>query len=190
MVIPASIAAPASVAAEASQTLGEQEFLRLYELTARPLKAYLCRGLFDSAKADDVLQECYLRFILAKLPSSMAPEHQKNYLFRIATNLCCDEARRKRTVPLMDAFDKAQPGPNVNQQQDIQRFLTNLEPRQRQLLWLAYVERFSHEEIAGVVGAKSASIRSMLSRARARLSEIMKQNGFRSKEELDDATAL
>lgn len=190
MAILASIAAPGGLAAEASQHLGEEEFLRLYELTARPLKAYLCRVLFDSAKADDVLQECYLRFILAKLPSSMTQEHQKNYLFRIATNLCCDEARRKRTVPLTDASDKAQPGPNVNQQQDIQRFLAALEPRQRQLLWLAYVERFSHEEIAEVVGAKATSIRSMLSRARSRLNEIMKQNGFRSKEERDDTANL
>src|SRR6516165_4294860 len=107
MVIPASIATTGSVADDVSATLGEQEFLRLYELTARPLKAYLCRVLFDQAKADDVFQESYMRFILAKLPASMTYEHQKNYLFRIATNLCCDDARRKRTVPLTDASYKA-----------------------------------------------------------------------------------
>lgn len=182
MAILASMAASGSITAESSPPVGEEDFRRLYEQTARPLKAYLRRVLLDTANADDVLQDCYLRFILAKLPSTMTPQHQKNYLFRIATNLCHDHHRRKPTSPLAEGSASVNPTELAGQQRDIQRFLAKLEPAQRQLLWLAYVERFSHHEIADVLGAKPASIRSMLFRARARLSEIMKQGGFKPQE--------
>jgi RNA polymerase sigma-70 factor (ECF subfamily) len=179
MAIPASVAVSGSIAADAAVGMDEGSFRRLYDRTARPLKGYLCRMLGNSSKADDLLQDCYLRFLLAKLPAAMTDEHQKNYLFRIATNLTRDELRRRQAVPLMDAPCDQQLGSEITQKRDMQRFLAELEPRERQLLWLAYVEQFSHQEIAGIVGAKTVSIRPMLWRARARLSEILKAGGFR-----------
>ena len=44
-----------------------------------------------------------------------------------------------------------------------------LTQREQQLLWLAYAEEFSHSEIAGITGLAPASIKVLLSRARARL---------------------
>jgi len=46
--------------------------------------------------------------------------------------------------------------------------------------WLAYVERFSHREIARVVGAKEQSIRPMLSRARDRFAALLKGEKYES----------
>lgn len=43
----------------------------------------------------------------------------------------------------------------------------------------AYVECFSHEEIAKVAGARPASIRPMLARARGRLAGILTRRGYR-----------
>ena len=40
-----------------------------------------------------------------------------------------------------------------------------MRPRDRQLLWLAYAEGYSHHEIAEVTGLASASIRLLLFRA-------------------------
>ena len=42
------------------------------------------------------------------------------------------------------------------------------------MLWLAYVEGFSHREIATVLGMKTASIKLLLFRARRRLAAILR----------------
>jgi RNA polymerase sigma-70 factor, ECF subfamily len=166
-----------STEAESAATR-EQEFRLLYDRTARPLRAYLHRMLNDASRGDDILQETYLRFLQAKLPAGMTDEHRKNYLFRIATNLLRDEAGARKTTELTDY---ACPSGSPESHLDPARFLEQLPPRQRELLWLAYVEEFSHKEIAGMLGLKAPSIRPMLARARERFSEILKEGGWRRK---------
>jgi RNA polymerase sigma-70 factor, ECF subfamily len=159
----------------------EDEFRLLYEHTARPLRAYLYRMLNDISRADDILQETYLRFLQARRPAGMTEEHRKNYLFRIATNLLHDEAGTKRTAALADYPCPSNVAADVGKRHDCARYLEQLTARQRELLWLAYAEEFTHKEIAGMIGVKAPSIRPMLARARERLSEILKGEGWRSK---------
>lgn len=172
-------AAVLSATAENS-TVTEDEFRLLYERTARPLRAYLYRMLNDISRADDLLQETYLRFLEARLPAEMTEEHRKNYLFRIATNLLHDQGRALKTAPLQDYPCPSDVAKDVRERNDCARYLKQLTVRQRKLLWLAYVEGFTHEEIAEMIGVKAPSIRPMLARARERLCEILKEGGFRS----------
>jgi RNA polymerase sigma-70 factor (ECF subfamily) len=51
--------------------------------------------------------------------------------------------------------------------------MERLRPRDRSLLWLAYAQGCSHEEIAAVLGVKTASLKALLHRARRRLLAIM-----------------
>jgi DNA-directed RNA polymerase specialized sigma24 family protein len=53
-----------------------------------------------------------------------------------------------------------------------------LKPTERELLWLAYVEKFSHVEIAGILSLKTQSIRPLLSRARSALAGALRRGGF------------
>ena len=46
-------------------------------------------------------------------------------------------------------------------------------PRERQLLWLAYAEGYSHREIAEITGLASASIRLLLFRARRKIARLL-----------------
>src|SRR3954451_5276203 len=85
----------------------EERFRLFYERTARSLRAYLMRALCDISKADDLLQESYLRLLRAKLPVDMEDEHRKNYLFRIATNLLKSEYSRTVMQPLSDDYASA-----------------------------------------------------------------------------------
>jgi RNA polymerase sigma-70 factor (ECF subfamily) len=50
-----------------------------------------------------------------------------------------------------------------------------LRPRDRQLLWLAYAEGYSHREIAEVTGLASASIRLLLFRARRKIARLLRE---------------
>jgi RNA polymerase sigma-70 factor (ECF subfamily) len=62
--------------------------------------------------------------------------------------------------------------------------LDRLKPRDRQLLWLAYVEGFSHREIAAVTDIHEKSVRVLLLRARERMMQILRDQGIGSVEAL------
>ena len=53
--------------------------------------------------------------------------------------------------------------------------LAQMRPRDRQLLWLAYAEGYSHREIAEVTGLASASIRLLLFRARRKIARLLRE---------------
>jgi len=172
-------------AEEALAVMGDDEFRAFYERTARPLWAYLSRISGDPHKADDFLQEAYYRFYRAsKRYESEA--HRRSSLFQIATNLVRDAARRGKhyeEVPL--AAEEPPPAGTVPQsgspspeteaamRTDVARAIRQLEPKQRELLWLAYAQGSSHEEIAEILGLSAISVRTLLLRARRKLAGIL-----------------
>ncbi len=172
-------------AEEALAVMDDDEFRAFYERTARPLWAYLSRISGDPHKADDFLQEAYYRFYRAsKRYESEA--HRRNSLFQIATNLVRDAARRGKQyeeVPLADdgapsagAVPKSEsPSPETEaaMRTDVARAIQKLEPTQRELLWLAYAQGTSHEEIAEILGLSAISVRTLLLRARRKLAGIL-----------------
>lgn len=169
----AAVAHPEFAAAERS-VMDEEGFRLFYNRTARPLRSYLICALGDHSVADDILQETFLRFLQAALPATMEHEHRKNYLFRIATNLIRDHFKTTKSLPLSDSISHASFEDEITEKEDLRRIMKELKPRERELLWLAYVERFSHAEIANMVAAKTESIRPMLARARQSLAELLR----------------
>lgn len=169
-------------AAEQAFHMDEQTFRGLYEKTARPLWSYLFRISGDAALVDDLVQETYYRFLRADLKSGDGV-YQKNYLFRIATNLARDHWRslpRKRR--LEEALSKSagsddRTAERAQQTSDLGRALARLKPQEREMLWLAYVDGCSHKEIAEVVGLRAGSIRLLLFRARRKLADILRNAG-------------
>jgi len=160
-------------------TMDEAAFHRLYHRTARPLRAYLIRACGDLALADDLLQEAFLRFLRSGFEGE-DEDHRKNYLFRIATNALRDHFRRKRpeTNEVPERDDSPGHDDAVHLRSDVGGAMSELSPNDRQMLWLAYVEGSSHDEIAAALGLRSASIRSMLFRARRRLAERLHNKGL------------
>jgi RNA polymerase sigma-70 factor (ECF subfamily) len=160
-------------------TMDEAAFRHLYHRTARPLRAYLARAGGDMALADDLLQEAYLRFLRSGFEGE-DDDHRKNYLYRIATNLLRDHFRRKR--PETDVVPERDDAPGhdiaVHLRSDVGGAMAELSPRDRQMLWLAYVEGSSHTEIAKALGLRTPSVRSMLFRARQRLANELQTRGL------------
>jgi RNA polymerase sigma-70 factor (ECF subfamily) len=108
-------------------------------------------------------------------------DHRKNYLYRIATNLLRDHFRRSKPVSheVPERGDSPAHEDAVHLRSDVGGAMAELAPRDRQMLWLAYVEGASHREIAKALGLRPASIRSMLFRARHRLAEQLQARGLR-----------
>ena len=160
-------------------TMDEAAFRHLYQRTARPLRGYLMRSCGNLSLADDLLQETYLRMLRSNFEGEN-DEHRKNYLFRIATNLLRDHFRRARpeTDDIPERDESPDHGEAVHLRSDLGGAMAQLAPRDRQMLWLAYVEGASHEEIAKILGLRAASIRSMLFRARQRLASQLQASGL------------
>jgi len=166
---------------EVAFQMDEDTFRAFYERTARPVWMYLSRMTGDPQAADDLLQDTYYRFLRADrgYENDM---HRKNYLFLIATNLVRDARRRTKLdlvrVPDEDAPDVLRADGDVaasaERRTDLTRAMARLKPRELELLWLAYAQGSSHQEIAESLGVRTGSIKQMLFRARRRLAGLLR----------------
>jgi RNA polymerase sigma-70 factor (ECF subfamily) len=141
--------------------------------------AYLARMTGDRQLADDLLQECYYRFLRAEAALE-TESHCRHYLFRIATNLLRDGVRRHRTQPppisqelAPEAIGDPAHVDGLNRRLDLNRAMNRLRPKDRAMLWLAYAQGASHEEIAQMVGVRPSSMKALLSRARKKLAAAL-----------------
>jgi RNA polymerase sigma-70 factor (ECF subfamily) len=75
-------------------------------------------------------------------------------------------------------LEDSTPGGRFEQDADIAKLFSELGERDRALLWLAYVEGESHEEMASSLGVGRRSIKVMLFRARRRLRELLIARGM------------
>ena len=158
--------------------MDSEAFAGFYERSSRALWAYLARVSGDPALADDLTQESYLRFLCASRPDEGEIAHRK-YLFRIGTNLLRDHWRRPRLTPIdeiPESFFAANSGSSqVDSQVELGPALARMRPRDRQLLWLAHAEGYSHREIAEITGLASTSVRLLLFRGRRKMARLLRE---------------
>jgi RNA polymerase sigma-70 factor, ECF subfamily len=179
---------PNALAGEAAGLVGDatatamdnEQFAAFYARSARQLWAYLARVSRDPALADDLTQESYMRFLCATAPQDGEVAARK-YLFKIATNLLRDHWRKPQSrsiEELPESFFEARCHAGQTESQVmLGPAMAQMRPRDRQLLWLAYAEGYSHREIAEVTGLGSASIRLLLFRARRKMAQILRKGG-------------
>jgi RNA polymerase sigma-70 factor, ECF subfamily len=170
--------------------MDEATFQAFYRRHGRALWSYLCRMVGNQAHADDLVQEAFCKFLVAPV-GALDENAQRAYLFRIATNLVIDQWRKRtREQQALDQFAPSLPSPSASPAAgagvapgqglsiDMARTFAELKPRERALLWLAYVEGSEHDEIAQSLGLKPKSIRVLLFRARHRLAGLLKKKGL------------
>ena len=153
-------------------------FAGFYQRSAPALRAYLVRVSGNAALADDLMQESYLRFLCASRPEGGEVNYRR-YLFRIATNLLRDYWRRPRATCLDDVPERllaARDGlSHIDSQAILDPAMARMRPRERQLLWLAHAEGYSHREISEITGLSAAGIRLLLFRARRKIARLLRK---------------
>lgn len=164
--------------AETGLRMDVASFRLFYEHSAPKLFAYLLRVSGERTAAEDLLQEAYCRMLSSTLPA-MDEASQQSYLFRIATNLLRDRWRRRKNSSSLENLPEPTSGPpRLDRQLEMRQAFQKLKIRERQLLWLAYVEGSNHEEIAEATGLRYKSVRLLLFRARRRLANLMRGSEF------------
>jgi RNA polymerase sigma-70 factor, ECF subfamily len=156
--------------------MDDEAFAGFYERSARSLWAYLARTSGDPALAEDLMQESYVRFLCATRREE-GEVAARRYLFQIGTNLLRDHWRRPRTANLEDVpenvFAHSEDQTQADRQMMLGPAMARMRPRERQLLWLAHAEGYSHKEIAEVMGLGGASVRLLLFRARRKIARLL-----------------
>jgi RNA polymerase sigma-70 factor (ECF subfamily) len=172
-VLPNVLAGDAPRAVESP--MDSDAFAGFYERSARPLWAYLARVSGDCSLADDLMQESFVRFLCASQPVDGEVANRR-YLFRIATNLLRDHWRRPRHSSIEEIPEEFFAATASSASADsLAPAMALMRPRERQLLWLAHAEGYSHREIAEITGLASASIRLLLFRARRKIANLLRQ---------------
>ncbi|HKJ23894.1 MAG TPA: RNA polymerase sigma factor [Myxococcota bacterium] len=168
-------------------------FDALFGRWAAPLLRYLERMVSDSATAEELVQEAFLRVHGAR--DRYAPDARfSTWLYRIATNLALNELRRPRRKARHESTHDAQGAPvdlraeqpDVDAVVDARRAgdaleaeLDALPERQRVALWLTAVEGQSYAEVAETLDATEKSVKALVHRARSTLAERMTSAGER-----------
>jgi RNA polymerase sigma-70 factor, ECF subfamily len=153
--------------------LDERTFAAFYERTKRAVWSYAYRVTGQAADADDIVQEAFCRVIGTEIDAN-DEEALRRYVFRIAGNLMADRWRRaSREASWLQRLRGADVHVDAEYDDGVSRELATLAPRERALLWLAYVEGDSHKEIADALGLAPGSVKVLLFRARAKLKRLL-----------------
>ncbi len=148
----------------------------------------------DSDSAADATQEAFISAYRAL--RGYRGGSFRSWLLRIVTNACYDEMRRRKRRPVssLDALYIEDPTPDaevfVSKQespessaarheldQAIQAGIAELPEDQRVTLVLSDVQGMSYEEIAEVTSTNLGTVKSRLSRARAKLRDYLQTQG-------------
>lgn len=169
----------ARVAARSAEpSMNSDDFAGFYQRSAPALHSYLARVSGNRTLADDLMQESYLRFLCATHPEGGEVNYRR-YLFRIATNLLRDHWRRPTSACIDDVPEHflavRDASGAIDSRTILDPAMARLRPRERQLLWLAHAEGYSHREIAEITGLASASIRLLLFRARRKIARLLRE---------------
>lgn len=150
------------------------------------------RIMNDPAVAEDVTQETFITAYQSL--KTFRGGSFKSWLMRVATNRCYDELRRRKRRPqtsldeIMDenesfAFLRSpNEGPEAHRQRvelalAIEQCLKELPDDQRIVTVLGDVEGYDYQEIANITHVSLGTVKSRLSRARAKLRDCLLEVG-------------
>jgi len=134
----------------------------------------------DAWAADDLVQDTLER-ACSRWRLWLAGSDLRAWLFTLMHNLFISQVRqgmtRARLVPTVDLDDVAHelraPDAAIGFAIDLQRSLLRLPEDQRVVLLLVTMQEMSYEEVAKVTGVPVGTVMSRLSRARARMRELL-----------------
>ena len=167
-----------------------QAFRQLVERYEDRIYGLACSILGDSEMAKDAAQEAFIRVYRA-LGKFEGRSSFYTYLYRITTNVCLTFAQREQRRPdrvsiegmqemsdmTLDRFWGTDEPQNdierIGLREEIQKVLNHLSPDHRAVVIMKDIEDLSQEEIADVLDVSVGTVKSRLSRARARLRDLL-----------------
>lgn len=149
-------------------------FATLFARHRAPLYGYLLRMTQRAEVADEVFQDAFLSVHRARNTWSSGEGTFRSWLYRIANNALRDGRRRTARRPEVleegvELVTRDTPAERIA----LERALLGLPENLRDAFLLASVNGFDHNEIAAALDISPENARARVSRARARLRELL-----------------
>lgn len=184
-----------AASAEEEQLIAEAQrgtvdaFNRLVRLYERQVYNVALRMVGQADAAEDVTQDTFL--LAYRSLHQFRGGIFRAWLLRIATNRCYDELRRRQRRPA-DSFEELtfEPRPQWSSMAAgeepheraerlelagaLQQVLAQLQDDQRIVVILSDVQGYSYDEIAAITNVSLGTVKSRLSRGRARLRDLLR----------------
>src|SRR5919198_1970774 len=154
----------------------------LYDRHVDAIYRYVYYRVRDDAEAEDLTSDVFMRALRA-MPRYEPRQAFLAWLYRIARNAVIDRARRgKRQVSYEDALEHPTPDQIVDPDDQIleraensalRAALRKLTPLQQEVVVLRFLEGFSTQEIARIVGKREGTVRGIQFRAIGALRQLI-----------------
>ena len=165
---------------------------QLYDRYVRQCFGLALRMLGDSALAEEVIQEIFLK--LWTSPGSYSTQKGKfvSWLLSLVHHRCIDELRRRsrtdvalddETGSVLDTEPDPTPEPGdqvwvMEQQRAVREALAQIPQNQRQVLELAYYRGLSHSEIAEKLGQPLGTVKTRIRLGMQSLRSLLEPHGL------------
>lgn len=149
------------------------------------------RILGDIDDASDMSQEVFIK-VYKSITNFKEESSLSTWIYRIATNTCLDEVRRKKkaasismssTIQLEDGeitiqVEDSKPGPDEliaqkETREEINKAIESLNEEHKAVIVLRDIQGLSYEEISSVLQCSLGTVKSRINRARSSLKNIL-----------------
>jgi RNA polymerase sigma-70 factor (ECF subfamily) len=162
---------PAEPGEEAALAGDAPSFEEFYEANFRRVFTALCLVTGDRHESEEIAQEAFLR-VFERWDRVGTLKNPTGYVFRVSMNLFRNRSRRA-SLALRRALSLAPPEKDdlaaVETHDAVLRLLQGLDRKQRAAVLLTAILEYSAEEAGRMLGIRASSVRSLTTRARARM---------------------
>ncbi len=153
-------------------------FSRLVDMHQHAVRGFLARTVQSRDLADDLAQETFV-VAWSRIAHFQARSSFRSWLCAIAYRKALSHTRsalrtRRRETESRQTVPPPHAALQLDAQIDLTAALGRLPPEQRAALALCYGASFSHAEAAAVLGLPLGTVKSHVSRGRARLLELLR----------------
>ena len=163
---------------KAARAKNKEAFEKIFDLYSSALYRYALRLGCDAVLADHTVGDVFVK-LLEQLDLGKGPEtNLRSYLYQMTHHLIIDNARSSRkSAPLevSDSFQRDEDSPSLTLENQMMFDLilkameNELTDAQRQVIILRFMEEFSLNETAAIMGKKVNHIKVIQNRAIAKL---------------------
>jgi RNA polymerase sigma-70 factor (ECF subfamily) len=160
---------------------GDQEAARALTYRHAPrVLALSNRMLRDRAEAEDVAQDAMLRLWKVAPDWRQGEAKVSTWLYRVASNLCTDRLRKRRSTHLGDIPEPADDTPSVESQmvskdraKALDAAMNQLPERQKLAVTLRHINELSNPEIAEIMDISVEAVESLIARGKRALAGLL-----------------
>lgn len=156
----------------------------LYELHAQQIYRYVVYRVPDH-DAEDITASVFVKMVEGLPDYQFTGAPFEAWLYRIAAARVADYHRRRSRRPQQELTENIAIQETLPEQQLIQdqeqeelrsKMFESLNDEQQEILYLRFVERRTHEDVAAITGRTVSAVKSIQHRALKRLAELMGQD--------------